>query len=132
MKKILLLAAMLMAAGWLEAQTIVNPEGYQLLRKSDTAVFDKKNNQIGSIEGTVAYDSLHRELGRINGNDVTRRGNLIGRIGDNRFNDNAGNTEIRLEGNNLLNSSGYTKARVQGTFELKDLALLYYFFIRKK
>jgi len=132
MNKLFVLAVLLLTAGMVEAQTIVTPDGYQMFRKSGYAVYDKNNNQVGSIDGTIAYDASRNELGRINGTDVTRRGDLVGRISGSQFNDNGGYTLVRVDGTNLLTSDGYTKARIQGDISTNDLALLYYFFMRKK
>ncbi len=132
MNKFLVAAILLLTAGMVEAQTIVTPDGYQMFRKSGSAVYDKNNNQVGSIDGSIAYDASRNELGRINGTDVTKRGDLIGRISGSQFNDNRGYTLVRVEGTNLLNANGTTRARIQGDIGTNDLALLYYFFIRKK
>jgi hypothetical protein len=132
MKKYLWLTILILTAGLAGAQTLVTPDGYTMFRKSGSAVYDKNNSQIGSIDGNIAYDASRNELGRLNGTDVTKRGDLVGRIDGNRFNDNGGYTLVRVEGSNILTSDGYTKARIQGDISQNDLALIYYFFMRKK
>jgi len=132
LKKLTLLFALLAVAGFAQAQSIVTPDGYQLFRKDGSAIYDANNNQVGSLDGSIAYDASRNELGRIMGNELTKRGDLVGRIEGNRFNDNAGYTLVRMSGSNLLTPDGYTKARLQGDFSTSDLALIYYFFMRKK
>jgi hypothetical protein len=132
MRKYFWLTILILTASLAGAQTLVTPDGYPMFRKNGTAVYDKNNNQIGSIDGNIAYDAAHNELGRLSGRELTNRGNLVGRIDGNRFNDNAGYTLLRVEGGYLLTPDGYTKARIQGDIGTDDLALLYYFFMRKK
>lgn len=133
MKNLFLLTITLVSFGLTKAQTIVTSDGYTMFRMNGTAVYDGKGNQVGSIDGGIAYDASRNTLGKINGNEITKQGNLIGRLeGNNKFNDNSGYLLARIEGTNILDSGGYTKARIQGNIPIKDLALLYYFFIKPK